>query len=55
MLGVNFDSKFNFIDHLKSVSSVASRKIGIIRKVTFIYQDEKVNLSCFRSFVLPLL
>ena len=55
ILGVNFDSKFNFIDHLKSVSSVASRKIGIIRKAAFIHQDEKVNLSCFRSFVLPLL
>ena len=55
ILGVNFDSKFNFIDHFKSVSSVASRKIGIICKPAFIYQDEKVNLSCFRSFVLPLL
>ena len=55
ILGVIFDSKFNFIDHLKNVSSVASRKIGIIRKAAFIYQDEKVNLSCFRSFVLPLL
>ena len=54
ILVVNFDSKFNFIDHLKSVSSVASRKIGIIHKAAFIYQDEKVNLSCFRSFVLPL-
>ena len=40
---------------MKSVSSVASRKIGIIRKAAFIYQDEKVNLSCFRSFVLPIL
>ena len=54
ILGINFDSKLNSIDHLKSVSSVASRKIGIIRKAAFIYQDEKVNLSCFRSFVLPL-
>ena len=54
ILGVIFDSRFNFIDHLKHVSSVASRKIGITCKAAFIYQDEKVNLSCFCSFVLLL-
>ena len=53
ILDVIFDSEFNFIDHNKNKSSIASRKVGIICKVTFIYQDEKVNL-CFGSFVLPL-
>ena len=55
ILGVTFDSKLTFSEHLMNVSSNASRKLGIVRKASFIYGDNQVNLTCFRSFVLPLL
>ena len=36
ILGVSFASKFNFINHLKNVSSVVSRKIGILQNCFYI-------------------
>ena len=54
-LGVIFDSKLTFKNYIDFVSSRASSKIGIIRKAYHIYSDPNINLTCFRSFVLPLL
>ena len=55
ILGVVFDSKFTFENHLRTMLSNSSRKLGIVRKASFIYRDSSVDLACFRSFVLPLL
>ena len=55
ILGVTFDSHLTFQQHLRNVSSNAARKLGIVCKASYIYGNEGTNLTCFRSFVLPLL
>ena len=55
ILGVTFDSHLTFEKHLKNVSASAARKLGIVRKASYIYDSDQVNATCFRSFVLPLL
>ena len=37
------------------MSSNATRKLGIVRKASYIFNNDSTNLTCFRSFVLPLL
>ena len=54
-LGVIFDQKLAFVDHLNHITSRAASKLGIIRKASHIYANTNINLTCFRSFVLPLL
>ena len=54
-LGVLFDQKITFADHINYITSRAASKLGIIRKASHIYADSNINLTCFRSFVLPLL
>ena len=55
ILGVTYDPHLTFEKHLSNVSANAARKLGIVRKASYIYNDERVNATCFRSFVLPLL
>ena len=55
ILGVTFDSHLSFQQHLINVSANAARKLGIVRKVSYIFNNDSTNLTCFRSFVLPLL
>ena len=55
ILGVTFDSHLTFQQHLMNVSTNAARKPGIVHKASYIYNNENTNLTCFRSFVLPLL
>ena len=55
ILGITFDSRLTFEEHLANVSATAARKLGIVRKASYIYNDEEINATCFRSFVLPLL
>ena len=55
ILGVTLDSRLSFQQHLINVSANAARKLGIVRKASYIYDNECTNLTCFRSFVLPLL
>ena len=54
-LGVIFDPKLTFVNHINYMTSRAASKIGIIRKASHIYSDPNINVSCFRSYVLPLL
>ena len=54
-LGVTFDPKLTFEQHINQVSSRAASKIGIIRKASHIYSNSTINLTYFRSFILPLL
>ena len=55
ILGVTLDSHLTFQQHLINMSASAARKLGIVRKASHIYDCEKTNFTCFRSFILPLL
>ena len=55
ILGVLFDSKFTFEQHIRSVSSSVAQKIGLIRKSFKIFGDPSVLKKCFNSFILPCL
>ena len=55
ILGVLFDSKFTFEQHLRSVSSSVAQKVGLLRKSFKIFGDQMVLLKCFNSFILPCL
>lgn len=55
ILGIIFDSKFTFEQHLRSVSSSVSQKIGLLRKSFKIFEDPSIVRKCFNSFILPCL
>ena len=55
ILGVLFDSKFTFEQHLRSISSSIAQKVGLLRKSYKIFGDQMVLLKCFNSFILPCL
>ena len=52
---VIFDSKLTFEKHLCLVSSVASQRLGILRKSRRVFHDRSLLERCFRGFVLPVL
>ena len=54
ILGVTFDAKMTFEKHLRSVSSAAAQRLGIMRKSWQVFHDRSFLLS-FWSFVLPVL
>ena len=53
MLGVTFDSKMTFEKHIRSVSSAASQRLGILRKSWRVFHDRALLGRCFLGFVLP--
>ena len=53
ILGVTFDAKMTFEKHLRSVSSAAAQRLGIIRKSWQVFHDRSFLLRPFWSFVLP--
>ena len=55
ILGVTFDSKITFGNHLRSVSRAASQRLGILRKSWRVFHDRSLLGRCFRGFVLPVL
>ena len=55
ILGVTFDAKMTFEKHLRSVSSAAAQRLGIIRKSWQVFHDWSFLLRSFWSFVLPVL
>ena len=55
ILGVTFDSKMTFEKHLRSVSTAASQRLGILRKSYRVFHDRSLLGRCFRGFVLPVL
>ena len=55
ILGVLFDKKLSFESHLRKVVAGASQKLGIMRRAWRVFEDREILLTCFRSFVLPLL
>ena len=55
ILGVKFDSKHTFEDHVRGIVSSVSERIGILRLVKRILVDTSVLLRCYFAFVLPIL
>ena len=55
ILGVLFNSKFTFERHIRSISSLVAKKIGLLRKSFRIFGHHDVLLRCFNSFTLPCL
>ena len=55
ILGVTFDLKMTFEKHLRSVSSAASQRLGILRKSWQVFHDISFLGRCFQGLVLPVL
>ena len=55
ILGVTFDANMTFEKHLRSVSSAAAQRIGIMRKSWLLSHDRSLLLRSFWSFVRPVL
>ena len=53
--GVTFDAKMTFEKHLRSVSSAAGQRLGIMRKSWQVFHDRSLPVRSFWSFVLPVL
>ena len=55
IVGVTFDAKMTFEKHLRSVSSAAAQRLGIMRKSWPVFHDRSLVLRSFWSFVLQVL
>ena len=55
ILGVTFDAKMAFEKHLRSVSSAATQRLGIMKKSWQVFHDRSLLVRSFWSFVLPVL
>ena len=55
ILGVKFDYKLTFEDHVSGIVSRVSRRIGILRLVKRLFVDTSVLLRVYFAFVLPIL
>ena len=51
--GVTFDAKMTFEKHLRSVSSAAAQRLGIMRKSWQVFHDRSLLVRSFWSFILP--
>ena len=54
ILGVTFDAEITFEKHLRSVSSAAAQRLGIMRKSWHVFHDRSLHLRSFWSFFLPV-
>ena len=52
---MTFDAKMTFEKHLRSVSSAAAQKLGIMRKTWPVFYDRSLLLRSFWSFILQVL
>ena len=55
ILGVTFDAKMTFEKHLRSLSSAAAQRLGIMRKSWQVFHGRLLLLISFWSFLLPVL
>ena len=55
ILGVTFDAKMTFERHLRSVSTAAAQRLGIMRKSWQVFHDLSLLVRFFWSIVLPVL
>ena len=52
---MTFDAKMTIEKHLRSVSSAAAQRLGIMRKSRQVFHDRSLLLRLFWSFVQPVL
>ena len=52
ILGVTFDAMMTLEKHLRSVSSAAAQRVGIMRKSWQVFHDRSLLVRSFLSFVL---
>ena len=52
---MTFDAKMTFEKPLRSVSSAAAHRFGIMSKSWQVFHDQSLILRPFRSYVLPIL
>ena len=52
ILGVKFESKLTFEDHVRGIVSHVSQRIDILRLVKRLFMDTSVLLRCYYAFVL---
>ena len=55
ILGVKFDIKLIFEDHVRGIASRVCQRIGIFKLVKRVFVDTSVLLPCYYTFVLPIL
>lgn len=53
LLGITFDDKLTFENHLRTVASSTAQKVGLLRKCKRIYSSDAIVRNCFYSFILP--
>ena len=55
IFGETFDAKMTFERHLRSVSSAATQRLGIMKKSWQVFHDRSLFLRSFWSFALLVL
>ena len=55
ILGMKFDSRPTFEDHVRGIVSRISQRICILRLVDFVFVDTSVLFRCYCAFGLPIL
>ena len=55
IIGVKFDSKLTFEDHVRGIVSSVSERIGVLRFVKCVFVNTSVLLFCYYTFVLRIL
>jgi hypothetical protein len=55
ILGVLFDAKLTFEEHIRRLVSECSRKIGMLRMARRMFDDVNIVRRCFFAFILPVL
>ena len=53
ILGMKFDGKLTFEDHVRGIACLVSERIGIFIVVKRLFVDTSVLLRCYFEFVLP--
>ena len=54
ILGLKFDSRLSFNDHVCGIVSRISQRISILRLVKRVYVETSVLLRCYYAFVLQI-
>ena len=55
VIGVKFDSRLTFEDHVHGIVSRVSQIIGIFRLLKRVFLDTSALLRCYYALVLPIL
>ena len=55
ILGVKFDSRLTFEDHMRGIVSCDSQRNGILRFLKSVFVDTSVLLRCYDAFIVPIL